>query len=115
VKLEDEAYFVAKQLEQIAMTVDFGPVDGDVAAVGRVESAEEVEEGALAATGWAAKGDGFALGRFEVNATKDGDGAIVETLPHLFGAENDTIGADGFPGEGSHSKRSASTARMRMA
>jgi hypothetical protein len=115
VKLKDESDFVAQQLEKIAMTIDFNAIDDDVAAVGGVESAEEVKEGALAAAGGTTECDGLALRGFEVNATKDSDGAVVETLPHFFGAENDAIGAGGFFGEGGHSKRSASTARMRMA
>ena len=61
VKLEDEADFVTEQIEQIAMTIDLNTVDDDAAAVGRVESAEEMEKRALAAAGWAAESDGLAL------------------------------------------------------
>jgi hypothetical protein len=114
VKLEDETDFVTKQLEQVAMAIHFDAVDNDVAAVGCVESAEEMEESAFAAAGGTAECDGFSLSGFEVYAAKHGDGSVVVGLPHAFCAKND-LAAIRICGEGAHSNRSASTARMRMA
>ena len=45
------------------MAIDFNAIDRDMAAVGLVESAEEVKKRALAAAGWTAKRDGLALRR----------------------------------------------------
>jgi hypothetical protein len=114
VELEDEADFVAQEMEAAAMAVELDAVDGDAAAVGFVEAAEEMEEGALAAAGGAAESDGLALDGFEVDTLEDGDGSVVVALPDFGGAQDD----GGFRGVGvgrSHSKRSASTARIRMA
>ena len=97
------------------MTIDLDAIDDDASAVGFVESAEEVKEGAFAAAGWAAECDGFALAGFEIDAAKHGDGAVVVGLPHVFSAKNDVAAVSGICGEAAHSKRSASTARMRMA
>ena len=79
-----------------------------------VESAEEVEQRAFAAAGRPAESDGLALRSLEVDATKHGDSAVVVALPHVFGAEND-LSVERSCGEAAHSKRSASTARMRIA
>jgi hypothetical protein len=114
-KLEHEADFVAEQLEQITMAVDFDFIDDDAATVGFVEAAEQVKEGAFAAAGGSAEGDGLALLRFKVDAAQHRDGAVVEALPHVFGAEDNAAGARGLCGQVGHSKRSASTARIRMA
>jgi hypothetical protein len=114
VELEDEADFVAQEMEAAAMAVELDAVDRDAAAVGLVETAEEMEEGALAAAGGSAESDGLACDGFEVHALEDGDGTIVVALPDFGGAEDDG-GLGGFGVGRSHSKRSASTARMRMA
>jgi hypothetical protein len=115
VKLEDEADFVAEQLEQITMTVDFDFVDNDAATVRFVETTEEVKEGAFATPRRPAKGDSLALLCFKIDAAQDSDGAVVKAFPHVFGAENNAAGAGGLCGQVGHSKRSASTARIRMA
>jgi hypothetical protein len=93
VKLKDETNFMAKQLEQIAMPVDFDSVDDDAAAVRFIESSEEVEQGALAAPRGSAERYGLALVRLKVNSAEHSDGAVVEGLPHIFGAENNAASA----------------------
>jgi hypothetical protein len=115
VKLEDEADFVAEQLKQVAMTVDFDFIHNDAATVGFVETSEEVEEGAFAAAGGSAEGDGLALLCFKIDAAQHSYGAVVEAFPHFFGAEDHAAGASGLCSQVGHSKRSASTARIRMA
>jgi hypothetical protein len=115
VKLEDEADFVAKETKRIAAIADVDAVDDDVAAIGEVEAATQMEQSAFAATRRTAECDGFALVGLEVYAAKDCDRAIFETLPYTFGMENDATAASCDGGEAGHSKRSASTARIRMA
>jgi hypothetical protein len=120
VHLEDEADFVAQEMEAAAVAVEFDVVDGDAAAVGFVEAAEEMEESAFAAAGGAGEGDGLAFDGLEVDAVENGDGAVVVALPDVGGAENDAgrggrdRGGRGLGG-GCHSKRRASTGRTRMA
>ncbi len=89
VKLKDEADFVAQQLEQIAMTIDFDAVDDDVATIWSVKPAKEVEQGAFAAAGRTAKRNGLALHSFKVDPTEHSDCAVVVGLPDIFGAEDD--------------------------
>ena len=93
VKLEDETDLVAQKLEQVAVAIDFDAVDDDAAAVGCVESAEEMQQRAFAATGGSAERDGLALRGFEVDAAENRDGAVVVALPHVFGAEDNVIAA----------------------
>jgi hypothetical protein len=112
VKLEDEADFVAEHVEAAAVAIDFDAVEEDAASVGFVEATEEMEQRAFAATGGAAEGDGLAGDGFEVDALENFNGAVVVTLANAFGSKDDG-GTDGD--DWSHSKRSASTARIRMA
>src|ERR1039457_2636372 len=83
VQLEDETDFVAQEAQEIAMTIDLNVIHRDAAPFGLVQSAEEVEERALATAGRAAERNGFALGSFEVDALEHGDGAVVVALPHI--------------------------------
>ena len=115
VELEDEADLVAQEMEAVAVAIELDAVDGDAAAVGLVEAAEEMQQRALAAAGGAAERDGLAFDGLEVDALEDGDGAVVVALPDLGGAEDDASVARAIGVGRSHSKRSASTARMRMA
>jgi hypothetical protein len=112
VELEDETDFVTQHVKAAAVAIDLDAVEEDAALVGLVESAEEMKKCALAAAGWAAEGDGLAGDGFEVDTFEDFDGAVVVGLADVFGAEDDR-GGDGD--DVCHSKRSASTARIRMA
>jgi len=47
-----------------------------------------VEEGAFAASGGAAEGDGLGGKGLEVDAVQDGDGAVFVALPEVFGAQD---------------------------
>ena len=89
VKLKDEADLVAEQAEKIAMAIDFNSVDEDAAAIGLIETAEEMEERAFAAARRAAESDGLAFDGFEVYAFQDRDGAVVVALPQVLSLEND--------------------------
>jgi hypothetical protein len=80
VHLEDETDFVAEEVEAVAVAIELDVVDGDAAAVGLVEAAEEMEESALAAAGGTAESDGLAFDGFEVYAVEDLDGAVVVGL-----------------------------------
>lgn len=89
VKLEDEADLVAQQAKKIAMAIDFNSVDEDAAAIGLIETAEEMEECAFAAARGAAEGDGLAFDGLEVNTLQDSDRAVVVALPEVLSTEND--------------------------
>jgi hypothetical protein len=112
VELKDEADFVTQHVKAAAVAIDLDAVEEDASLVGFVEATEEMKERALAAAGWAAEGDGLAGDGFEVDAFEDFDGAVVVGLADVFGAEDDSVGNGD---DVCHSKRSASTARIRMA
>src|SRR5690348_3661472 len=97
------------------MAIDFDAVHHDAPAVGLVKSGEEVQERALAAARRTAERNGLALCRFEIDTAENRDRAVVIALPHVFSAEHDLPGADGICEKTAHSKRNASTARMRIA
>jgi hypothetical protein len=107
-QLEDEANLVPQQPERISMTFDLIAVHRNCAAVGFVEAPEQMEQRALPAAGRAAERHCLARNGFEVYAFQDLNGALVVTLPDVRGPDDDTVRAG-------HSKRSASTARTRMA
>jgi hypothetical protein len=115
VKLKDEADFVAQETQQIALAVDHDSIHRNAAAIGLIEAAKKMEQRAFATAGWAAESDGLAFFRFEVNALEDGDCPLVIALPHVFRAKDGASAAVRLRDHGAHSKRSASTARMRMA
>ncbi len=114
VELEDKADFVAQEAEGVGVPVDLDAVDGDEAAIRFVETAEEVKQRAFAAAGGAAECYGLAFTGDEVDAVENGDGTLVVALPDVLRAE-DNRGGVGDGGRRRHSKRSASTARIRMA
>jgi hypothetical protein len=115
VKLKNEADFVAQKSEAAPMTVEFHVIDGNPAAIGFIEPTQQVKQRAFAAAGRPAKSHGLAFDGFEIDSVQDFDSARIETLPHIRSPQNNAFaslaGVHGF----AHSKRSASTARMRMA
>jgi len=97
------------------MAIYLDAVDSNVAAISQIEATEQVEKRAFAAARGAAESDRLTFCSFKVCAFQYGDRAIVITLPHVFGMKhNSSRLIERYPWE-THSKRSASTARMRMA
>jgi hypothetical protein len=115
VELKYEAYFMAEQLEQVAVAIDLNAVYCDATTVRSVKSTEEMKECAFAAAGWAAERDGLALTGFKIHTAQNSDGPVVVGLPHVLSAENKLTGTTWTCGDAAHSNRSASTARMRIA
>jgi hypothetical protein len=75
------------------MAIDGNTIDFDLATIGLVQSTEEMKEGALTASGRAAKSDGLAFGGFQVHAFEHSDGAFIVALPNAISAKNNTAGA----------------------
>src|ERR1039458_903687 len=120
VELKDEAHLVAQETQQVAVAIDLNSVDRDASAVGRIQAAKEMQQRTLAASRRAAESNRLALGGLEVHALQYRDRPIVIALPHVFGAQDDApLIAQMLTAylcrREMHSKRSASTARMRMA
>jgi hypothetical protein len=61
VELKDEAYLVPEQAQQIEAAIDLDSIDRHPSAIGRIETAEQVEKRALAAARWTAERDGLAF------------------------------------------------------
>ena len=114
VKLKDEANLVAQKAQQVRVPVDFNAVDRDSPAVGHIEPAEQVQQRAFAAARRSAKSHGLARGDLEIHALENRDCPLVVALPHILRAQNNAPVSIAFKRE-SHSNRSASTARIRMA
>ena len=97
------------------MTIDFNAVDPHAPAVRRIEAAEQVQQRALAATRRPAQCNLLALGNLKVNTFQNSNRAVVVALPHPLGAKDNATLVANLYGRMIHSKRSASTARMRIA
>ena len=103
-QLKDESYLMPQQPQRAAIAADFNVVHVHQSAIGLVEAAQQMQQRALATTRRTTQGHGLAFRRREVHTLQYGDRARVVALPHILRAD------DGF-----HSKRSASTARIRIA
>jgi hypothetical protein len=115
VELEHKSHFVAQEAEQIAMTVHLDAIHGDSSPIWLIQTAEEMQERALSAAGRAAECNSFTLSSLEVDTFENGDGALVVALPHILRAKDDGAVTFRQCGQACHSKRSASTARIRIA
>jgi hypothetical protein len=80
VQLEDEAEVAAAEEQAVVLARGVEAADGDFAAVGAVEAAEEVEERALAGAGGAPEGDDLAGVDGEADLVEHGDAARVVAL-----------------------------------
>jgi hypothetical protein len=89
VELEDEPDRRGAVLRGVAELVDPLAADPDLARVGPVESADEVEQRALAAARGAGHGDELARGRLERDLVERDDAALLVGLPHPVDGELD--------------------------
>jgi hypothetical protein len=114
VELKDKADLVAQNLQKIATPVDLDSVDPNLATVGEIKSGKQMQKRALAAARRPTKSHGATLETPNIHALQHRDRPFVVALPQIDCAQSEAAGFIDFQ-NGSHSKRSASTARTRMA
>ena len=95
--------------------INLDVIDGDVPAIRRVQTAEQVQQRAFSAAGGAAEGNRLAGEGLEINALEHCNRTVVVALPYILGAEDDARLIVELFLHRIHSNRSASTARTRMA
>ena len=96
------------------MPIDLDSVDSNQPAIGPIESAKQMQQRALAATRRSAKSHRLACEDLAIHTFENRDRPLVVTLPQVSGTQCDGRSFSDFQ-VNSHSKRSASTARTRMA
>jgi hypothetical protein len=77
-------------MPQVLRTVAFlevRAVDQHAPAGRLIQAAEQVEQGAFAATGGTADRYHLPGKHFQVNSVQDGDGTVFVALPHILGAQ----------------------------
>jgi hypothetical protein len=85
VELKDEADHVAAEARRVAQPRHRDAVDQDVAGVGAVESADQLQQRALARAGRARQGDELARLEIERDASQRLDPAVVALRDALDG------------------------------
>jgi hypothetical protein len=106
VELEDKTDFVPQQLQGTVMAIHLGTVHGNRTAIRFIKTAEQVQQSALTAAGRPAECNCLTLDHFQIHALQHLNSAVVVTLPDIGRTKHHPT---------THSKRSASTARTRIA
>ncbi len=114
-ELKDKAHFMPEQMQKTAMTIDSCAIHGNVTLVWRIKTAEQMKECALAAARWAAQRNSLALDCLEAYPLQHCDCPVVVALPHILRRKNNALRIARLRNGQTHSKRSASTARIRIA